>query len=42
VREIRDALAAIYGPVPFLEVTEYLGDLETIGILQREKAAHAP
>jgi aminopeptidase YwaD len=42
VREIRDALAAIYGPVPYPEVTEYLGDLETIGILQREKAAHAP
>ncbi|PYQ55353.1 MAG: hypothetical protein DMF53_28260 [Acidobacteria bacterium] len=42
VREIRDALAAIYGPVPLPEVTEYLGDLETIGILQREKSAHAP
>jgi len=42
VREIRDALAAIYGPVPLPEVAEYLGDLETIGILQREKAAHAP
>ncbi|HEY4590998.1 MAG TPA: M28 family peptidase, partial [Thermoanaerobaculia bacterium] len=42
VREIRDALAAIYGPVPYPEVTEYLGDLETIGILQREKASHAP
>jgi hypothetical protein len=36
------ALAAIYGPVPLAEVTEYLGDLETIGILQQEKAAHAP
>jgi aminopeptidase YwaD len=42
VREIRDALAAIYGPVPYPEVAEYLGDLETIGILQREKTAHAP
>jgi hypothetical protein len=42
VREIRDALAAIYGPVPLPEVAEYLGDLETIGILQREKASHAP
>ncbi|HSU84391.1 MAG TPA: hypothetical protein VLR69_18375, partial [Thermoanaerobaculia bacterium] len=42
VREIRDALAAIYGPVPYPEVAEYLGDLETIGILQREKSAHAP
>jgi aminopeptidase YwaD len=42
VREIRDALAAIYGPLPLPEVTEYLGDLETIGILQREKASHAP
>ncbi|MFL6260448.1 MAG: M28 family peptidase [Thermoanaerobaculia bacterium] len=42
VREIRDALAAIYGPLPLPEVTEYLGDLETIGILQRERASHAP
>jgi hypothetical protein len=42
VREIRDALAAIYGPLPLAEVTEYLGDLETIGVLQRKEAAHAP
>jgi aminopeptidase YwaD len=42
VGEIRDALAAIYGPVPLAEVTEYLGDLEAIGILQREKSSHAP
>jgi aminopeptidase YwaD len=42
VREVRDALAAIYGPLPLAEVTEYLGDLEKIGVLQREGAAHAP
>jgi len=42
VREIRAALAAIYGPAPLPELTEYLGDLETIGILQREKTLHAP
>ena len=41
VREIRDALAAIYGPLPLSEVIEYLEDLEKIGVLQRE-AAHAP
>ena len=42
VREIRDALAAIYGPVPLAEVAEYLEDLEKIGVLQREEAPHAP
>jgi hypothetical protein len=42
VGEIRDALAAIYGPVPLPEVAEYLGDLEAIGILQRERTSHAP
>jgi aminopeptidase YwaD len=35
VGEIRDALAAIYGPVPVAEVAEYLGALEKIGILRR-------
>jgi aminopeptidase YwaD len=33
VREIRNALAAIYGPVPLPEVAEYLDDMEKIGIL---------
>jgi hypothetical protein len=42
VREVRDALAAIYGPLPLAEVAEYLGDLETIGVLQRKEASHAP
>jgi predicted transcriptional regulator len=42
VREIRDALAAIYGPLPVAEVAEYLADLEKIGTLQREEAPHAP
>jgi aminopeptidase YwaD len=47
VGEIRDGLAAIYGPLPLPEVVEYLGDLERIGVLQREtlqreKAPHAP
>ena len=51
VGEIRDALAAIYGPLPLPEVIEYLGDLEKIGVLQdgrrtmlREKLIghHAP
>jgi aminopeptidase YwaD len=41
-REIRDALAAIYGPAPMAEVAEYLGDLEKIGVLQREESPHAP
>jgi aminopeptidase YwaD len=35
VAEIRDALAAIHGPVPVAEVAEYLGVLEKIGILRR-------
>ena len=42
VGEIRDALAAIYGPLPLAEVAEYLGDLEKINVLQREKGSHAP
>jgi hypothetical protein len=46
VGEVRDALAAIYGPLPLAEVIEYLGDMEKIGLLQREiprrEANHAP
>jgi aminopeptidase YwaD len=42
VREVRDALAAIYGPVPTAEVAEYLEDLRKIGVLQREEDPHAP
>ena len=42
VGEIRDALAAIYGPVPLPEVTEYLEDLEKIGILIAGGNPHAP
>jgi aminopeptidase YwaD len=42
VSEIRDALAAIYGPLPLAEVAEYLGDLEKIHVLQRGGASHAP
>jgi hypothetical protein len=41
VGDVRDALAAIYGPLPLAEVIEYLGDMEKIGVLQRE-ANHAP
>jgi aminopeptidase YwaD len=35
VRQIRDGLAAIYGPLPLAEVAEYLAALERIGILRR-------
>jgi aminopeptidase YwaD len=42
VSEIRDALAAIYGPLPLAEVAEYLSDLEKIHILQHGGASHAP
>jgi aminopeptidase YwaD len=42
VSGIRDALAAIYGPLPLAEVAEYLGDLEKIHVLQRGEAPHAP
>lgn len=35
VREVRDALAAIYGPVPVAAVAEYLQTLERIGVLLR-------
>ncbi len=34
-RQVRDALAAIYGPLPLAEVAEYLDVLERIGILAR-------
>jgi hypothetical protein len=33
-REIRDALSAIYGPVPLEHVVEYLRALQTIGVLK--------
>ena len=42
VGEIRDALAAIYGPLPLAEVAEYLDDMEKIGILSREGKPSAP
>ena len=35
VGQIRDALAAIYGPLPLAEVAEYLAALERIGVLRR-------
>jgi hypothetical protein len=35
VQEIRDALAAQFGPVPLEPVAEYLAALETIGVLHR-------
>ncbi len=34
VAQVRDALTAIYGPVPLAEVTEYLDDLARIGVLE--------
>jgi len=42
VRQIRDDLAAIYGPLPLAEVAEYLADLEKIGILIEGGVSHAP
>ena len=42
VGEIRDALAAIYGPLPLTEVAEYLSDLEKIHVLQQEGISDAP
>ena len=39
VGEIRDALTAIYGPVPLAEVAEYLDDLRRIGVLGSGAAA---
>jgi aminopeptidase YwaD len=41
VGQVRDALAAIYGPLPLAEVAEYLRDLEAIGVL-RQGGPHAP
>jgi aminopeptidase YwaD len=35
VRQIRDALSALYGPVPLDTVAEYLDALEQIGVLER-------
>lgn len=40
-RQVRDDLAAIYGPLPQAEVDEYLADLERIGILERRPVAAA-
>ena len=37
VQEIRDAVSAEYGPVPFEMVLEHLQALEKIGILERMK-----
>jgi hypothetical protein len=45
VSEVRDALAAIYGPIPLAMVAEYLDDLAKIGVLQLLRAGdpkHAP
>jgi hypothetical protein len=35
VQEIRDALAAIYGPVPLTQVAEFLGLLHKIGVVSQ-------
>jgi hypothetical protein len=35
VQEIRDALSAVYGPVPLDVVAEFLGALEAVGVLSR-------
>jgi hypothetical protein len=42
VGQVRDALAAIYGPVPLTDVAEYLRALAGIGILSRGGTANAP
>jgi aminopeptidase YwaD len=36
-QEVRDAVSAEYGPIPFADVLEYLRALESIGILQVKK-----
>jgi hypothetical protein len=36
-RQIRDAVSAEYGPVPFEMVAEYLAALEKIGVLEKIK-----
>ena len=38
VSQIRDALAAIYGPLPLAEVAGYLDDLARIGVLTVDAA----
>lgn len=35
VQDIRDALSAVYGPVPLDMVAEFLGALEAVGVLSR-------
>jgi len=35
VGQVRDDLAAIYGPLPLADVAAYLESLERIGILER-------
>jgi len=42
VGQVRDALAAIYGPVPLTDVAEYLRALAAVGILSRGGTANAP
>ncbi|HEV7785233.1 MAG TPA: M28 family peptidase, partial [Thermoanaerobaculia bacterium] len=42
VGQIRDDLAAIYGPLPVAEVTEFLAAMEAIGVVRRGGASHAP
>jgi len=37
VAEIRDLIAAIYGPIPLEVVTEYLGALESIDVVRRQR-----
>jgi aminopeptidase YwaD len=37
-QEIRDALTAVYGPVPLAAVVEYLRALEAVGVLVKESA----
>jgi hypothetical protein len=39
VRQIRDRLSALYGPVPFEAVAEYLDALEQIGVLEKTRPA---
>ncbi|HEV7507622.1 MAG TPA: M28 family peptidase [Thermoanaerobaculia bacterium] len=42
VAQIRDDLAAIYGPLPGAEVLEFLAAMEKIGVVRKEGASHAP
>jgi aminopeptidase YwaD len=41
-REIRDALSAVYGPVPLDAVVEYLRALESIGVVREVRPSPAP